>query len=216
MKVARGATNHRVRRFRNLKVGLRELEPFIRNGQHLQTGRPFRQLRGMLSREALANWLVCAVANFEHGSERMSFTSDPTGGDGIIHDSDTQTTWKTEHVMVRRPLPTEGRQNRKSVETQILEAVAKKQAKGGAAYASGKQLVVFLDSGGGEWYPNKVARSLRGPLLFDEVWVAGLHGPVVEHYVYGVTLLSLVVGNAPTWLVRIATDFSSWSVTRIQ
>jgi hypothetical protein len=29
---------HRVTRFKSLKVGLKELEPFIRNGEHLQTG----------------------------------------------------------------------------------------------------------------------------------------------------------------------------------
>lgn len=94
--------NYRVSRFKNLAVALRELEPFIRHGAHLQNGRPFKQLDGMRSREALANWLLCAASNFAHGSERMSFTSDPTGGDGLIHDSQTQLTWKTEHVMVGR------------------------------------------------------------------------------------------------------------------
>ena len=42
-----------VRRFKSLAIGLKELEPFIRNGQHLATGRPFKGLNGMRSREAL-------------------------------------------------------------------------------------------------------------------------------------------------------------------
>jgi hypothetical protein len=42
-----------VRRFKSLAIGLKELEPFIRNGQHLATGRPFKRLNGMRSREAL-------------------------------------------------------------------------------------------------------------------------------------------------------------------
>lgn len=211
-----GATNYSVRRFKSLAVGLKELEPFIRSGEHLQSGQPFKQLHEMRSREAVANWLICATANFEHGSDRMSFTSDPTDGDGVIHDSHTQITWRTEHVMVRRPLSAEEKENPKPVETQILEAVAMKQAKGGPPYASGKQLVVFLDSGGGEWYPNKVARQLPRPLLFEDVWVVCLHGPVVAEYVYGVTQLDLASGNAPIWLVRIGQDFQSWTVTRYQ
>jgi hypothetical protein len=216
MTKIRDATNYNVRRFKSLAVGLKELEPFIRSGEHLQSGRPFKQLQEMRSREALANWLICAAANFAHGSERVSFTSDPTGGDGVIHDSLTQTTWMTEHVMVRRPLSAEETETAKPVETQILEAVAMKQAKGDLAYASGKQLVVFLDCGGGEWYPNKCARQLSRPLLFDDVWVVGLHGAVTDQYVYGVTHLDLAVGNAPVWLVRIGQDFRSWTVTRLQ
>ncbi len=211
-----GAANYNVRRFKSLAVGLKELEPFIRSGEHLQRGRPFKQLEAMRSREAWANWLICAIANFEYGVDRMSFASDPTGGDGLIHDSHTQMTWKTEHVMVRRPLSDEEQVNQKPVDTQILEAVAMKQAKGGSAYASGKELVVFLDAGGGEWYPNKVARQLPRPLLFKGVWVVGLHGPVVDRYVYGVTHLDLSMGTAPTWLVRIGQDFGSWIVTRLQ
>jgi hypothetical protein len=118
--------------------------------------------------------------------------------------------------MVRRPLSEEEKQNRKPVETQILDAVAMKQQKGGSAYASGKQLVVFLDSGGGEWNPIRVARQLPRPLLFEEVWVVGLHGPVASEYVYGVMQLDVTAGYVPIWLVRIGQDFQTWNVTRHQ
>ena len=41
-------------------MGLKELEPFVRNGEHLQTGKPFKRFGGMRSREILANWLLRA------------------------------------------------------------------------------------------------------------------------------------------------------------
>jgi hypothetical protein len=208
--------HYKVRRFKSMSICLKELEPFIRNGIHLQSGKPFDELGGMRSREALANWLICVAFNFEYGADRISFTSDPTGGDGVIHDCQTQMTWQTEHVMVRRALSPREKANPKTVQTEIIEAVALKQAKGGAAYASGKQLVVFVDSGGGEWQPNKVARALPRPLLFVDAWVVGLHGHVQDQYVYGVTKLDLLDGDAPTWIIRIAPTFDSWKVERIQ
>jgi hypothetical protein len=52
-----------VKRFKDPAVALKELEPFVRNGEHLQTGKPFDNFGGMRSREILANWLVCVSAN---------------------------------------------------------------------------------------------------------------------------------------------------------
>lgn len=46
---------YQITRFKNLKVCLKELEPFIRNGEHLQTGKPFKRFGGLRSRELLAN-----------------------------------------------------------------------------------------------------------------------------------------------------------------
>jgi hypothetical protein len=40
-------------RFKNLTVALKELEPYIRNGEHLQTGKPFKQFGDLRSRELL-------------------------------------------------------------------------------------------------------------------------------------------------------------------
>lgn len=213
----KGALTYKVRRFKSLAIALKELEPFIRNGQYLQSGRPFKQLNGMLPREAVANWLMCAALDFEFGSGRMSFSSDPTGGDGVLHDSNNHRTWRTEHVMVRRPLTIEEAVNAKTVETQILQAVRKKQAKG-IQYASGKLLIVFLDAGSGAWFPNKAARLLPRALLFSEVWIVGLHGVLMRGcgFVYAVTQLNLTSGDAPTWLVRIEEDFLSWTVSRLQ
>src|SRR6266702_3988074 len=96
-----------VTRFKSLAIALKELEPFIRNGEHLQTGKPFKRFGGMRSRELLANWLMCVAINATVKAERLTFTSDPTGGDGIIHDTTTDETWATEHVLIpNRPTAT--------------------------------------------------------------------------------------------------------------
>jgi hypothetical protein len=203
---------YQITRFKSLKVALKELEPFIRNGEHLQTGKPFKRFGGLRSRELLANWLLCVVVNFVSQADRLTFSSDPLGGDGIICDSVTERTWPTEHVLV----PTARGGEAADVEAPILKAIEIKQSKGGAAYASGKTLVVFLNAAGGAWFPNKVAKRLPETLHFEAVWVVSLQGVEVGEYVYGVTRLDLSRGNAPTWRVRIGKDFDAWEIEPIQ
>jgi hypothetical protein len=90
-------------RFKNLKVALKEIEQFIRDPAHLQTGRPVKQFGGLLPRELLANWLVCVAFNAEVGTpDRLTFTSDPISGDGILLDTESKETFATEHVIVPR------------------------------------------------------------------------------------------------------------------
>jgi hypothetical protein len=142
-----------VTRFKSMELALKEIEPFVKNGAHLQSGKPFDRFGGMRSREMLANWLLCVTINAIDG-RRLTFSSDPTGGDGIIQDQATGETWPTEHVMVPR------QSGAVRAHSLILEAVEHKRAKGGAAYASGKNLIVFLDADAGTWFPNRVARAL--------------------------------------------------------
>ena len=118
----------------------------------------------------------------------------------------------TEHVMVPRLRAGQA----DDAETLILKAIDQKRDKGDAAYAAGKTLIVFLDAGAGTWFPNRVARRLPDPLHFAAVWVVGLQGVEASEYVYGVTNLDLIEGNAPTLLVRIKEDFGAWEVTRTQ
>jgi hypothetical protein len=201
----------KVTKFKSPEVALKELEPFIRDGRHLYTGKPFGRFGELRSRELVANWMICAVLNAGRPSNPFVFTSDPEGGDGIIYDAEEKIDWQTEHVMVPKAAPGE----RRDIADLIADAVTGKQAKGGAAYARGKVLVVFLDAGLGDWSPNRVGRQL--PLVdFKEVWVVGLHGDVRQGYVYGVTQLNLSGGNAPICLVRIAKTFDSWTVQRLQ
>jgi hypothetical protein len=203
---------YQITRFKSLKLALKQLEPFIRDGKHLQTGKPFKRFGELRSRELLANWLVCAAINSLHQTERLTFSTDPLGGDGIIRDTETERTWPTEHILV--PTVNSGEVD---VEALILEAIGKKHSKGGAAYASGKTLIVFLNAGGGKWFPNKVATRLPEPLHFEAVWVVGLDEiPEAGEYSYGVTRLDLSQGNAPTWRVRIAKDFDAWQAEPVQ
>lgn len=192
-------------------MALKELEPFVRNGGHLQTGRPFDRFGDMRSREILANWLVCVATNAATEGE-FTFCSDPIGGDGIIWDTKTGESWPTEHVMVPRLRPGEIG----DAETLILNAIKLKREKGGEAYAEGKTLIVFLEAGAGVWYPNQVAKRLPDPLLFATVWVVGLQGVEDGEYVYGVTNLDLTEGKVPVLLVRVSRDFGAWEAARIQ
>ena len=207
------AMKYSVKRFKSLKLAIKELEPFIRNDQNLTTGRPSKQFGDMRSREVLANWLLCVVINSAEGAEeRVTFSSDPNDGDGIIHDDASGYAWPTEHVLV----PRIGDAAAGNIENLILEKIEQKQSKGGAAYASGRMPIVFLDSGGGPWYPNEVAKQLPEQLDFDAVWVVGLQEVVAGEYVYGVTREDdFGSGTTPKWRVRISPDFENWAVEPI-
>jgi hypothetical protein len=200
-----------ITRFKSPQAALKELEPFIRNGAHLESGKPFKQFGGMRSREMLANWLVCVAYNSANCGD-LTFSSDPLGGDGIICDLATGDSWPTEHVLVPKPRADQTG----DAYALILEAIRKKCSEGGAAYASGKTLIVFLNAGAGKWSPNRVARQLPAPLFFAAVWVVGLQCVELGEYVYGVTCLDACDGDAPALRVRIGKDFESWQVTRLQ
>ncbi|MFM7012825.1 MAG: hypothetical protein ACKO0Z_26445 [Betaproteobacteria bacterium] len=186
----------------------------VRDGNHLATGKPFKLLGNMRSREVLGNWLLCAVANANEGKDTHTFTSDPVGGDGVIINMATTSSWPTEHVMVGKPhTPSE---STLPIESRIIQAFNKKLNKGGEAYARGKQLIIFLDAAGGEWKPRRVAQQLPNPLVFADVWVVGLQPLEDGKYVYGVSQLGTPTRDAPTWIVRIDSDFRSWVVEALQ
>ncbi len=203
---------HTVKIFKSLTIALKELAPFIQNGEHLQTGRGFKSFNDGRSRELLANWLLCVAINSTTTPERLTFCSDPTGGDGIIYDTVTKETWLTEHVMV----PTiPGDSAADDLEKLILNMIEHKRNRG-PDYAARKTLIVFLNRAGPAWKPNVVAKQLPDPLLFEAAWVIGLNAVNERKYSYNITRLDLSGGNAPTWRVHLAEDFSSWSVEPVQ
>jgi hypothetical protein len=202
-----------VRKFKSMAVALKTLEPYIKDATHLQTGKPFQNFGDMRSREAVANWLLCATANAIDGRNlSIASTKDPIGGDGIIHDEDTGDSFPTEHVLVPRQ---SGGANA-DLQALILKAIDDKRNKGGAAYASGKTLVVFVDADAGGWHPNKVARALPDPLYFATVWVVGLYSVTGGAYAYNVVHLDMSDGNAPVYRVHITKDFDDWQVEAVQ
>jgi hypothetical protein len=193
-------------------VALQELRPFIEHGQHLLIGRPFASFHEARSRELLANWLLCVVANFDEMEDRFNFASDPDGGDGFLVDKRTGRIRSTEHVIAL------SRDITRNVtpESVVLAAIQKKIRKGGAAYASGKDLVVFAEGLKEEWYVDRVARSLPHPYHFSTIWVVTLQSVSKGSYSYGVSELDLSAGHCPMWIVTIGKKFDRWSVQQIQ
>lgn len=63
-------------------------------------------------------------------------------------------TFPTEHVFVPQRSD-----ERRSVGQQIVDQIMMNQQKAGAQYARGRMLVVFLESGGGVWFPNRVSQA---------------------------------------------------------
>ena len=202
------------KRFKSPTIALKEIEQYVRHGKHLLSGSPFGNFGDMRSREILANWLICAAFNAHSQAERLTFASvdDPIGGDGVLIDTETDETWPTEHVVALGAPGDTG-----EIEPRVLAAVAQKIAKGGAAYATGKTLVVFVEKGEGRvWFANKAARALPRPLHFGAVWVVGLHSAEAGEYTYNVTQMDEEAGTAHVWRVRIAADFDRWTVERVQ
>lgn len=198
-------------RFKSLKVALRELEQFIRDGAQVLRGKPLKRFGNARPRELLGNWLQAVVANAETGTEDYTFTSDPNG-DGIIYNLREGKDWPTEHVIVPPGSPND----LDGTDARILEQIQKKQRKGGTQYARGKTLVVFNEIGNNEaWHPNKVASRLPKS-DFKEIWVVGLHSVSDGQYTYGVTVLDRNLVSMPIWKVEINKDFTDWVVTRIQ
>jgi hypothetical protein len=205
---------HASKQFKSLKIALKELEPFIRDGKHLQTGRPFATMHGLRSREGLANWLICAVFNSIAGKEQLTFATvaEEIGGDGVLLDATTGETWPTEHVMVPK-----NDDDERDIETRVLEAIRDKQQKGGQEYARGKTLIVFLNAGNSsEWWPNRVAKAVPQPTLFGAIWIVGLHAVENGEYHYNVVEIDVESGVGHVWRVCIAAGFDQWSVSHIQ
>lgn len=166
----------------------------------------------MRSREVLANWLLCAVFIAEEG-EQLTFGSDQLGGDGIVWSESTGQVWPTEHVMV----PRTGAEKNPDVEKRILDAIVQKNSKGGAAYASGKTLIVFIDPPVCRGYPIGWRRTCLNRFISTVAWAVGLQKVTEDgSYIYAFTSLDPEHDPVPIWLVRILPSFDEWDVRRIQ
>lgn len=195
--------------FKTLKTCIKELERFIRDGNHLETGRRFKKFGNLSSSEVLGCWLLAAVLCHEAKSKKIRICTDPQGGDGTLYDTEEKQSYPIEQVMVTRWGEVD-----KDTEGLILEQIEKKQNKGGKAYATGKTLVVFLNRKGESWNPNRLAKNLPKELDFDDVWVVGLQEVIDDSYSYNVTQLN--ADRCPIWRVTIDESFQAWEVMRIQ
>ena len=111
--------NYPVTGIKSLQAALKDLGPFIRDGHLIQRRQRFESM-GLNLRELLGNWLLCVAVNAVlQQPDRLTFTSDPLGGDGVILDTVTGETFLTEHVMVPNLPANAG----KAVEALVLEAI---------------------------------------------------------------------------------------------
>lgn len=195
--------------FKTLKICIKELEQFIRDGNHLETGRRFKRFGNLSSSEVLGCWLLAVVLCHEAKSEKIRICTDPQGGDGTLYDIEELQSYPIEQVMVTNWGVVD-----KDTEGLILEQINKKQNKGGKAYAAGKTLMVFLNRKGESWHPNRLARNLPEELDFDDVWVVGLQEVIDDSYTYNVTQLNAY--GCPIWRVIIDNSFEGWQVKKIQ
>ncbi|MBI2786743.1 MAG: hypothetical protein HYX60_10785, partial [Legionella longbeachae] len=144
----------------------------------------------------------------EQKTEQFKICTDPQGGDGIIYNTTKNQAWPTEHVLV-----SQRNNGSEDIQSLILKQIKNKQDKGGAAYASGKTLIVFLNKEENIWHPRKVARNLPSPLDFESIWVAGLQNVVDGKYNYNLT--RLMPNGCPIWRICINENFDEWSVVFI-
>lgn len=206
--------NPPIKRFKSMGAALQYLAPFIREpyAKLLRTGRPLADFGGMLPRELLGNWLVCVTANKDQPDRPLYFTTDPTGGDGVVIDEKNEIAYHFEHVFAPQPATGEIL----SGDELVKAAVAQKQRKGGRAYAAGKNLVVLLDKAD-SLCPTETARTLPQH-DFAGVWVIAQVDLVLDEYAFAVTRLFPMEGHeqAPTFWVRINQKFDTWGVARAQ
>jgi hypothetical protein len=154
------------------------------------------------------------VFNAIAGKEGLTFVAiaEEIGGDGVLVDTITKETWPTEHVMVRKD-----DNDKRAIETRVVEAIHQKQGKGDEQYAGGKTLVVFVNVGNSsEWWPNRVANAVAQPILFGAIWLVGLQAIENDEYHYNVIEIDAENGVGHVWRVRIAANFDKWSVSHIQ
>ena len=75
-----------LKQIRDLKIALKDMEPYIKNPNFLTQGKRFSNFN-MLVREAWANLLICAVMEKITGER---FTFQESDGDGIIGSKDSK------------------------------------------------------------------------------------------------------------------------------
>jgi hypothetical protein len=201
--------NEAIQQIRDLKVVLKDFEGMIKNPHFLRVGRPIKNFR-LLPREAWANWLLCVVGNFQNGNDQLTFSEDPSGGDGVILNKRSREFMLTEHVFI--PEPRTG--DAKTVEDYMIMALEHKVKKG-ENYAKGKHLIIFSEAIGW-WYPNRVAKRIVGAHSFSSVWAVALQSGDENGYYYSVAQLVIDNANAPSWRVEIPFDFSDYGVIRVQ
>ncbi|MDD3897027.1 MAG: hypothetical protein PHU04_04300 [Candidatus Peribacteraceae bacterium] len=189
----------------NLKIILKDLEPFIRAVKPLWNSPPFPNF-SLRVREAWTLWLLCAALNRMRGLDLTFGEDDESSSDGILLDKRTMEFIKTENVATMDFPSTNFPRGEKRIIAAIMSKIQK-----GHEYAKGKILTVFFD-GAHQWHRNKVREAINGKHHFEQIFLIGL---VTDHnateWEYSVT--ELEENTSTTFIVKITPDFTDWSVT---
>lgn len=188
----------------DLKIILKDLEPFIRAMKPLWTSPPFPNF-SLRVRETWTLWLLCAALNRMRGLQLTFGEDDEDSSEGILLDKVTKEFIKTENVATMDFPSTSFPRG----DQRIIAAIESKIRKG-PEYAKGKILTVFFD-GAHEWHRNKIREAINGKHQFEQIFLIGL---VSDHnateWEYSVTELD--ENNSTTFIVKIKPDFTDWSV----
>ncbi len=195
-----------LKQIRDLKIALKDMEPYIKNPTFLTQGKRFSNFN-MLVREAWANLLICAVMEKITGER---FTFQESDGDGIIGSKDSKIAHIVEHVCAM-DFPA-GKQLPKR-EDRVLWAINHK-TKRGPEYAKGKILVVFFD-GAGMFVRTKIRESIYGRHQFESVICIGLLTVDDSGYEYILTdYCDEYEDKSISFRIKIPLDFSGWSIAQ--
>lgn len=197
-----------LKQIRDLKIVLKDIEPYVKNPLFLTQGKRFSNFN-MLVREAWANWLLCVVFQKVYGN--LFTFQEVENGDGVIMDKITKIGFVTEHVCAL-DFP-QGKKLPKG-EERVLWAINHK-IKRGFEYAEGKRLVVFFD-GAGIFYRNIIRENIKGKHNFDSVYCVGLMVSDKNGYQYSVTEFKDSYGDkSVTFKVEINESFTDWKVLQV-
>jgi hypothetical protein len=113
----------------------------------------------------------------------------------------------TEHVMV--PRRRDGQPSKERAEQLVSAAILQKLAKGGAAYPSGKVLVIYFDADVAGYSPRAFREHVPADLAFEDVWIVLTQAGRLE---YDVVYLDRTTLDPPTYRVSITEAFDDWKV----
>jgi hypothetical protein len=193
----------------SLSAAIKEIGPFIVGNK---LGKRFKSYDGLLLREVLGNWLLCAILNDQCATPgRYTFTTEPKGGgaDGAILDKTTGLAMATEHVMATRWR--DGKLVEKveeGADQLVAEAILHKKSKG-PRYGTDKILVVYLEANVAGYSPRAIREHLPPDTAFADVLVVVPQGGLWE---YDVIHASSTFADPPTYRVSISKDFDDWKV----
>lgn len=196
----------------DLKIALKDMEPYIKNGWYLIKGKRFENF-DMLPREAWANWLLCATLSRIYGDEYTFQEED--NGDGVIFRRSDKKWFSTEHVAAMDfPQGTKLSLNEDRALWAINHKIKKDEeyTNQGKEYAKGKTLVVFMD-GAQRWFPNKVGRQISKN-NFTRIFCIALISGDASGYKYSISEFNPT--HSPTYEIHVNSDFTDWKVIQIQ